>query len=126
VYRIGKTFRFEAGHWLPDLPEGHKCAREHGHSYTVEVWLAADGELSPPGFVVDFAALDALRLHIDSCFDHRVLNDVLDMPPTSEHLAAYFYRWCSEHVQLPDQVRVEKVRVRETATTFAEYEPASS
>lgn len=35
MYRIGKRFMFEAAHHLPDLPEGHKCARLHGHSYTV-------------------------------------------------------------------------------------------
>ena len=36
-HTIGKRFSFEAGHRLGGLPEGHKCARPHGHSYTVEV-----------------------------------------------------------------------------------------
>lgn len=42
MYRIGKLFRFEAAHHLSDLPEGHKCARLHGHSYTVEISVATD------------------------------------------------------------------------------------
>ena len=124
VHRIGKTFRFEAAHSLPDLPDGHKCARTHGHSYRVEVWLVSQGPLAAPGFVVDFAELAPLGAHIDATFDHRDLNTVLDDPPTSEHLARYFYTWCDRHLALPEAVRVEKVRVSETASTFAEYEPA--
>jgi nitroreductase len=90
----------------------------------LKVSVATDGELTPPGFVVDFAAFDPLRQHIGSCFDHRVLNDVLDVPPTSEHLAAYVHHWCSEHLQLPAHVQVDAVRIQETAATFAEYRPA--
>ena len=26
-----KDFRFEAAHYLPNVPEGHKCRRMHGH-----------------------------------------------------------------------------------------------
>ena len=40
AYRIGKSFTFEAAHRLGELPEHHKCARVHGHSYAVEVTLA--------------------------------------------------------------------------------------
>ena len=53
-HTIGKRFSFEAGHHLGGLPDGHKCARPHGHSYTVEVIVTA-GELTGPGFVTDFA-----------------------------------------------------------------------
>ncbi|MGJ3224075.1 6-pyruvoyl trahydropterin synthase family protein [Micromonospora aurantiaca (nom. illeg.)] len=121
MHRIGKQFRFEAAHSLPDLPEGHQCSRVHGHSYTVEVHLVSDGELHRPGFVVDFAELAPFGAHVRDHFDHRDLNTVLDAPPTSEHLAAYFYHWCCDHLRLPESVRVEKVRVSETASTFAEY-----
>ena len=30
--RITKDVTFEAAHLLPNVPEGHKCARLHGHS----------------------------------------------------------------------------------------------
>ena len=62
-HTIGKRFSFEAGHRLGGLPEGHKCGRLHGHSYTVEVMLTATA-LSGPGFVADFAALDPLKEHL--------------------------------------------------------------
>ena len=88
VYRIGKRFTVDASHCLPGLPAGHKCARLHGHTYTVEVVLAAT-ELVGPGFVTDFGDLAALGRYLDEHFDHRHLNDVLDDPPTSEHLARH-------------------------------------
>ncbi len=30
---VFRDFTFEAAHRLPYVPEGHKCARLHGHSY---------------------------------------------------------------------------------------------
>ena len=35
--RIYKEFSFEAAHRLPNVPDGHKCARLHGHSFHVRV-----------------------------------------------------------------------------------------
>ncbi len=124
MYRIAKRFRFEAAHHLPDLPEGHKCARPHGHSYTVEVSVATSGELAPPGFVVDFAELSALGAYLNETFDHRDLNKVVDVAPTSENLARLLYAWCAANLRLPPGVTVTAVRVGETASTFAEYAPA--
>ncbi len=37
VMEIFKEFTFEAAHRLPNVPDGHKCARLHGHSYQVVV-----------------------------------------------------------------------------------------
>ncbi|MDG4830005.1 6-carboxytetrahydropterin synthase QueD [Solwaraspora sp. WMMD1047] len=124
MFRISKEFRFEAAHWLPDLPEGHQCGRVHGHSYTVRILLAAE-VLRRPGFVADFADLSLVKAYIDSTLDHRFLNEVLDVAPTSELLARHFYHWCTANLVLPGGVWVESVRVSETPTTYAEYLPAS-
>lgn len=123
MYRIAKTFRFEAAHHLTGLPEGHKCARPHGHSYTAQVTVVTGAELTGPGFVVDFAELTALGIYLDTAFDHQDLNTVLPVTPTSENVAAHLFHWCTANLALPDGVRVEKVRVSETASTFAEYTP---
>ncbi|MBC8991791.1 6-pyruvoyl trahydropterin synthase family protein [Micromonospora chalcea] len=120
IYRIGKTFTFEGAHLLGGLSEGHKCGRLHGHGYTVEVTLASR-RLTGPGFVVDFAELDLLKRHLDGEFDHQLLNEVVDVEPTSENLARVLFDWCMAHLALPDGVVVEAVRVRETATSWAEY-----
>ncbi|SBT40767.1 6-carboxytetrahydropterin synthase QueD [Micromonospora narathiwatensis] len=120
IYRIYKSFMFEAAHQLGGLPEGHKCGRLHGHGYTVEVTIASR-RLTGPGFVVDFAELDLLKRHLDGEFDHRFLNDVVDVEPTSENLARVLFDWCAAHLALPDGAFVEAVRVRETAASWAEY-----
>ncbi|WP_229399929.1 6-pyruvoyl trahydropterin synthase family protein [Micromonospora okii] len=120
IYRIGKMFTFEGAHQLGGLPEGHKCGQLHGHGYTVEVTLASR-RLAGPGFVVDFAELNLLKRHLDSEFDHQFLNEVVDVEPTSEKLARVLFDWCAAHLALPDGAFVEAVRVRETATSWAEY-----
>ena len=46
-----RKFQFEAAHFLPNVPAGHKCARLHGHSFMVELHLR--GELDPQlGWVI--------------------------------------------------------------------------
>ncbi|MEV8322122.1 6-carboxytetrahydropterin synthase [Kitasatospora sp. NPDC056731] len=119
-HRIGKTFRFEAAHSLPDLPEGHQCARMHGHSYAVEFVLTAD-RLVPPGFVTDFGELAPVKKLIDSTLDHRVLNDVVPVAPTSENLAAWLAAWFVEHVEPSLPGRLASVRVSETVSSWAEF-----
>lgn len=123
MFRIGKRFGFEAAHRLPGLPEGHRCGRLHGHSYTVEVVLAGSSPLRPPGFVVDFAELAPVRAYLDGAFDHRDLTEVLDAPATSENLARHLFDWCAATLELPAGVAVCAVRVSETASTWAEYSP---
>lgn len=122
MFRIGKRFRFEAAHSLPGLAPDHKCARPHGHSYTVELTLVS-AELSDPGFVTDFAELAPMKTYLDEAFDHRDLNGVLDVPATSENLARHLYQWCTSNLVLPVGVVVEAVRASETSSTFAEYAP---
>ncbi|MET8683610.1 6-carboxytetrahydropterin synthase [Streptomyces sp. NPDC004732] len=120
-YRIGKQFSFDAAHQLAGLPEEHKCARMHGHTYTVEIVLTSDG-LSSPGFVTDFGDLAPVKTFIDDVLDHRVLNEVLPVEPTSENLARFFAEWFIEHVETAVAGHLEKVRVSETPSSWAEFE----
>ena len=56
MMRLFKDFSFEAAHRLPNVPEGHKCARLHGHSFAVRVTIEGPvGEES--GWVMDFSDL---------------------------------------------------------------------
>jgi 6-pyruvoyltetrahydropterin/6-carboxytetrahydropterin synthase len=125
VHTIGKRFTFEASHVLSGLPEGHQCARLHGHGYTVEVEVAADA-LTGPGWVTDFGDLAPFGRYLDEHFDHRHLNDVLEDQPTSENLAAHFFAWCTGHLGPVITGRVTAVRVSEKRqATWAEYRPDS-
>lgn len=117
MYRITKEFHFSASHQLAHLPDDHQCARLHGHNYIVVVELASK-YLSEDGFVRDYHDLKPLKDYIDTRFDHRHLNDVLDVPSTSEYLARHFYDWCA--ARWPE---VSAVKVSETPKTWAEYRP---
>lgn len=87
MIRISKTFTFEAAHHLPNVPEGHQCARVHGHSYVVEVEVA--GPVDPvAGWVMDFAAISAAWKATGGLLDHTDLNEWLNNP-TAENLAGY-------------------------------------
>jgi 6-pyruvoyltetrahydropterin/6-carboxytetrahydropterin synthase len=120
MFRIAKRFSFDAAHQLAGLPEGHKCARLHGHTYTVEVVLSAE-TLVEPGFVTDFGDLAPLGRYLADEFDHRFLNDVLLVAPTSELLARHLAEWLTQHLDSAVAGRLERVRVSETPSTWAEY-----
>ena len=75
ISEIFREFTFEAAHRLPNVPEGHKCARLHGHSYRVEVHVAGDvGPVS--GWVMDFADIKAAFKPLEDRLDHHYLNEV--------------------------------------------------
>ncbi|MBX7267526.1 6-carboxytetrahydropterin synthase [Micromonospora sp. Llam7] len=120
MYRISKRWTFDAAHHLDGLPDGHKCARVHGHTWAVEVVLAA-AALTGPGFVTDFGELAPLGRYIDDTLDHRDLNEVLDVPPTSENLARHVADWFLGNLQAQVAGRLVAVRVSETPTSAAEY-----
>ncbi len=111
---IAKTFRFEAAHHLPNVPDGHQCARVHGHSYEVEV--AVKGDVDPElGWVMDFAELSSAWAMTGALMDHRDLNDIIDNP-TAEILALYLG---STLEQLVDGLY--SVTVKETANSRATW-----
>lgn len=111
---IAKEYDFDAAHKLPNVPDGHKCKRMHGHTYRVELVFA--GEMDERGFVADYAEIDALWQPIHERLDHRVLNDIPGLEnPTTEMLAW----WISSLVPHPLLVRV---RVSESSSTWAEVQ----
>lgn len=113
---IFKEFRFEAAHRLPHVPPEHKCARLHGHSFTLAVHVR--GLVEPPsGWVMDFADLDRAVEPLVAELDHHYLNDVAGLEnPTTEMLARWIWRRLKP--ALPGLTRVE---LRETATAGCVY-----
>ena len=88
---IFKAFTIEAAHRLPNVPEGHKCARLHGHSFRIE--LHVSGEVDPRlGWVMDFAELKAAFKPLYDQLDHHYLNEIDGLEnPTSERLAMWIW-----------------------------------
>ena len=148
-YRICKTLEIESGHMLTNHPD--KCRFPHGHSRKVEIVLESDG-LDANGMVCDFKIVkEAVGDFLES-FDHSLcvntkdpMFEVLkkaygerviafqDAEPTTEVLAKTFFDTCrgllekySERTdpryQLPAGVRLVRVRVWETSSSWAEYE----
>lgn len=147
-YRIAKTLTFESGHLL--TKHRGRCRFPHGHSRTVEVVIAAD-QLDANDMVCDFKAVKrALESFLDG-WDHAFCVNTSDpsfallqrtygerlvpftnTDPTSEVMARTIFDTLQSTLQqhagdpareypIPASVRLERVRVTETATSWAEY-----
>ena len=113
---IFKEFTFEAAHRLPNVPPQHKCARLHGHSFHVRLYV--EGELDPQlGWVMDFADIRSAVGPVINRLDHYYLNDITGLEnPTSERIAVWI--WDQLKPELP---LLSKVEVRETCTAGCTY-----
>jgi 6-pyruvoyltetrahydropterin/6-carboxytetrahydropterin synthase len=116
VVELVKDFRFEAAHYLPNVPDGHKCRRMHGHSFRGEV--AVRGPIDPHlGWVMDFADLRVATDPIVKTLDHYVLNEIAGLDnPTSERLAIWIWNQLAPAVPL-----LHRVTIEETCTSRCHY-----
>lgn len=141
--RVTKVFDFEMAHALWGY-DG-KCSNIHGHSYRLTV--SVEGEVlqkaghPKDGMVVDFADLKAIvKREVVDVYDHAlVINKqtpeelilalqrhyakvyVTDWQPTCENLLLEYVRRIRQH--LPPQLELRYAKLRETATSYAEWEP---
>lgn len=113
---LTKQFDFEAAHWLPTFPLGHKCRRMHGHSFHIDV--VVEGEVDPHlGYLMDFGKIKAAIEPVKNQLDHYVLNEIEGLSnPTAENLCKWIYDRLKPQLPL-----LTTVRVRETCTSQAEY-----
>lgn len=145
-YRICKTFEIESGHLLSKHPG--KCRFPHGHSRRVEIVLIAD-RLDANDMVCDFKAVKlALGTFLDT-WDHALAINTDDpnfsfytekhgarvipfvrTDPTSEVMAKTIFDEVARSLAaaartgdfaIPAGVKVERVRVTETSSNWAEY-----
>ena len=114
---IYKEFSFEAAHRLPNVPEGHKCARLHGHSYRVQFHVR--GKLDPTlGWVMDYGDIREIVAPVIGQLDHYYLNEIPGLEnPTSEVIATWL--WNKVKPLLP---ALSKVVIFETCTSGCSYE----
>jgi queuosine biosynthesis protein QueD len=112
-----KDFRFEAAHRLPNVPEGHKCARLHGHSFLVRITVLGDVDPST-GWLMDFDDIKSAFAPLLEQLDHYYLNDIEGLEnPTSENLAV----WVVGPPQRPPVPELDSIEVRETCTVGCVY-----
>ena len=141
IIKITKQFSFEMAHALRNY-DG-LCRNIHGHSYKMDITLAGkplQDESSPKnGMVMDFGDLKRLvNEEIISLLDHAlVLNAKTDnqlievlkqnyekivtveFQPTTENLLNFIAG--KIQARLPNDVKLNRVRLRETDTSYAEW-----
>jgi 6-pyruvoyltetrahydropterin/6-carboxytetrahydropterin synthase len=117
---IFREFTFDAAHRLPNVPEGHKCSRLHGHTYRVEIHVSGPVD-EHTGWVVDFGDIKAAFKPLMDQLDHYYLNEVEGLKnPTSENLAHWIWQGLSAALPL------SKIVVRETCTSGCVYRGEAS
>jgi 6-pyruvoyltetrahydropterin/6-carboxytetrahydropterin synthase len=115
--QIFKKFTFDSAHFLPNVPEGHKCKNMHGHTYLLTVFIEAP-LVEHLEWVYDFADLKKVVKPIVDELDHKVLNDISGLEnPTCERIAIWLW----------DRIKIEikeltKIQLNETPTSGVIYE----
>lgn len=114
---IYKEFIFEAAHRLPNVPEGHRCARLHGHSWRGTIYVQGPiGEQT--GWVMDYGEIKRIFAPIYDQLDHHYLNEIEGLEnPTSEVLAIWIWRQLK-----PVLPNLSKVLINETCTSGCLYQ----
>ena len=124
---ISRTYDFEAAHNLPHVPDGHKCKRVHGHSYTVEVQVTGpvktDG--AETGMVLDFGRLDAIWASIHKRIDHRPLNESVESNPTVEVVCPLLHEWFTNELRDAGFDLFVRVVLREGPRSVCIYPPVA-
>ncbi len=116
--RITKSFTFDSAHWLPEVPEGHKCGRMHGHTYKVVLGLEGDLD-SKMGWVQDFGEVSAAFKPLMGIMDHQCLNEIEGLEnPTAEVMAVWIFDRLIKKLPL-----LVDVTICETPTAEAVYRP---
>ena len=144
--RITKKFEFEMAHALLGYPG--KCKHIHGHSYKLDITVVGpliEDQSSPiRGMGMDFGDLKsivtstivdifnhALVVHKDASYGEALNEDSaymhvikVDYQPTCENMIVDF----AERIQneLPDEINLFKIKLFETANSFAEYFPSDN
>jgi len=114
---IFKEFTFDAAHSLPNVPEGHKCGRLHGHTYRVQIHVT--GDVAPDtGWVMDFGDVKKAFQPIYDQLDHYFLNEIEGLEnSTSENIA----RWIWQRLK-PALPQLSKIVIWETCTAGCSYQ----
>lgn len=113
---IFKIFSLDAAHRLPNVPEGHKCARLHGHTFKIEIHVSGvvDAKM---GWVMDFSAIKKAFAPIYEQLDHHYLNEIEGLEnPTSENLAAWIWARLK-----PELAELSEIVIYETCTSGCRY-----
>lgn len=120
---VGKTFHFDASHYLPNY--NGKCRNLHGHTWTMDIEI--EGLIDEDtGIVIDFVRLREMVDSLLGKLDHRNLNDLLDNP-TCENLVNWVWSTLSflRELNYPNGPRLYSIKIQEGAGGWAKREGGS-
>lgn len=146
-FRICKSIEIESGHMLSK--HSGNCRFPHGHSRRIDIVVVSD-ELDAADMVCDFKALKAALAPFLAEWDHALCLNTADpqfahlqnaygarvvpfpnCDPTSERMAQVVFSEAKRRlretitsdatISIPARVRIERVRVTETSSSWAEY-----
>ena len=121
MFEIEVSAAFEAAHFI----EGYagKCARLHGHNWTVEAIIRGE-ELDKLGMLVDFKILKTELKKILDDFDHRFLNELETFAqdnPTAENIARKIYQRLASAEIFSGSTKLYAVKVHESPNSCVTY-----
>jgi 6-pyruvoyltetrahydropterin/6-carboxytetrahydropterin synthase len=108
MHTIYKKTSFECAHKLENHP---KCGKLHGHSYIAETWIKGNELVNPHGFIIDFQEIS----NYFKQFDHSDIVLTISCEQLTKDSAEYFTNKINSFTMI-------RVRIWETATSYAEYE----
>lgn len=116
LMEIFKEFTFDSAHFLPNVPDGHKCKEIHGHTYRLVVYIHGEPD-KYLGWVMDFEELKRLVKPIIDRIDHKLLNNIPGLEnPTCEFLII----WLWDQIK-PLVPHLSRLKLHETPTSGAIY-----
>mgnify|MGYP000362627537 CR=1 FL=1 len=101
------------------------CANKNWHGHNFELIVTIKGSPNPDtGFVMDLKVLSKIiKEEVTEVLDHKNLNlDVEELKgimPSIENIAIFI--WDKISAQLPSDVELHKVHLRETNNNYVEY-----
>jgi len=115
--QIFKQFTFDSAHFLPYVPDGHKCKEIHGHTYYMTVYI--EGNLDKKlDWIMDFTEIKGVIKPIIESIDHKLLNNLSGLEnPTCEVLVMWLWNKIKPKIPL-----LTKIILNETPTSGTVYE----
>jgi 6-pyruvoyltetrahydropterin/6-carboxytetrahydropterin synthase len=112
-----RQFSFDSAHFLPNVPDGHKCKEIHGHTYRMVMYLE-DNLHTDKGWVMDFGEIKELVAPIIDSIDHKLLNNIEGLEnPTCELITVWLWNKIKPLIPI-----LKKIELHETPNSGAIYE----
>jgi 6-pyruvoyltetrahydropterin/6-carboxytetrahydropterin synthase len=119
MYVVTVEDSFSSAHSLRGY-EG-KCENLHGHNWKVVVSIKGE-KLNNIGILIDFKDIKSILKSVLSELDHKFLNDIPPFDkinPSAENISFFIFSKIKE--KLPNNLKIQKVEVWESANSFATY-----